>query len=397
MSLPDPADLARHYARFRVGERVLLTGHSHQAWPDVARHAQIQAWDDAATHVDDKWERAFAMADRVGRGYARRLDDSDGDYALASNTHELLVRFLSALPLRERPRLVTTDGEFHTIRRQLERLVEAGVPVAIVPSRPVADLASRLADAVDDRTACVLVSCVLFRSGEVVRGLGEVAGACQRHGAELLVDAYHATNVVPFSLREEGLAESYVVGGGYKYCQLGEGNAFLRVPPRTELRPVVTGWFAEFADISGPSPGRVVYGEGAARFAGATYDPVSHYRAAAVFDFFAEHGLDVATMRAINQAQVARLVAGFDALDLDPAVIRRDRTLTATDRGGFLVLETPHAAALCGALRQRGVWTDHRDGALRLGPAPYVTDRQLDAAILGLDEAVRSLPFERTD
>ena len=28
------ADLAVHYSRFRVAERLLLTGHSHQAWPD---------------------------------------------------------------------------------------------------------------------------------------------------------------------------------------------------------------------------------------------------------------------------------------------------------------------------------------------------------------------------
>src|SRR5216684_8708458 len=29
-----PEALARHYTRFRVYERLLLTGHSHQAWPD---------------------------------------------------------------------------------------------------------------------------------------------------------------------------------------------------------------------------------------------------------------------------------------------------------------------------------------------------------------------------
>ena len=34
---------------------VLLTGHSHQAWPDVAFDAQKQAWLDAAEQVDDKW------------------------------------------------------------------------------------------------------------------------------------------------------------------------------------------------------------------------------------------------------------------------------------------------------------------------------------------------------
>ncbi|MEZ4388943.1 MAG: hypothetical protein R3D98_15465 [Candidatus Krumholzibacteriia bacterium] len=196
-SLPDPADLARHYARFGVADRVLLTGHSHQAWPDVARAAQLAAWDDAARHVDDKWERAFAMVAEVGRGYAERLDDPDGSYVIAASTHDLLVRLLSALPLDRGRRLVTTDAEFHTIRRQLQRLAEAGVGVEVVASTPVDTLPERLAAAVDHRTACVLVSCVLFQTGRIVRGLGEVARACLRHGAELLVDAYHAVNVVP--------------------------------------------------------------------------------------------------------------------------------------------------------------------------------------------------------
>ncbi|MEZ4388944.1 MAG: hypothetical protein R3D98_15470 [Candidatus Krumholzibacteriia bacterium] len=183
-----------------------------------------------------------------------------------------------------------------------------------------------------------------------------------------------------------------MVGGGYKYCQLGEGNAFLRVPRGCTLRPVITGWFAEFADLAAPAgSGQVAYGEGAARFAGATFDPVSAYRGAAVWRFFAAQGLDVAALRTINQQQVQHLADGFDRLDLDPAVITRDRDLRGADRGGFLVLESPHAEALCRGLRARDVWTDHRGRALRLGPAPYVATAQLGLALGHLAELVRTL------
>src|SRR5262249_54085697 len=113
-----PNALAPAYSRFRVGERLLLTGHSHQAWPDRSLDGQLRAWTDAAEAVDAKWERAFEMAERVRRGFARMLGDERGDYVLGANTHELVVRFLSALPLGKRPRLLTTDGEFHTLRRQ---------------------------------------------------------------------------------------------------------------------------------------------------------------------------------------------------------------------------------------------------------------------------------------
>ena len=402
-----PDELARCYARFRVGERVLLTGHSHQAWPDVAFDAQQQAWLDAAELVDDKWDRAFAVADKVRSGFRRLLDDPDGHIALGQNTHELVTRFLSALPLRERPRLVTTDGEFRTIRRQLGRLREEGVEV--VAARADGGVADRLVAAVDDRTAAVLVSSVLFRDATIVEGLDRVAEACQRAGAELLVDAYHSLAAVPFSVRKMGLDGAFVVGGGYKYCQLGEGNCFLRFPAECALRPVLTGWFAEFGTLadaparppdagglsppSRPPPGSppTRYGAGHLRFAGATYDPASHYRAAAVFDFFQRQGLTPDRLRASGLAQVSRLAAAVDALDLDPAVLSRDRAVPLDRKGGFLVLATPFAADFVRLLRERGVYGDHRGSLLRLGPAPYVTDAQLDDAAAALGEVASQL------
>ena len=84
-----PNALAPHYTAFRVADRLLLTGHSHQAWPDCAREGQLRAWDDAAELVDEKWERAFAKADRVRRGFATLLEDAEGQFALAPNTHDL--------------------------------------------------------------------------------------------------------------------------------------------------------------------------------------------------------------------------------------------------------------------------------------------------------------------
>src|SRR2546425_2345343 len=68
-----PNPLAPHYSRFRVAERLLLTGHSHQAWPDVGFEGQVEAWADAAGVVDEKWQRVGEEAERTRRGYARLL------------------------------------------------------------------------------------------------------------------------------------------------------------------------------------------------------------------------------------------------------------------------------------------------------------------------------------
>jgi len=387
-----PNPLARHYSKFRVGERLLLTGHSHQAWPDRAFRGQQQAWLDAAELADEKWERAFARAARVRQGFSQLLDDSEGHISLAASTHDLVVRFLSALPLGQRPRLVTTDGEFHTIRRQLDRLAEEKVELVKVSATDADSLAERLAAVTDDRTAAVLVSAVLFRNSRIVPGLGHLARACRRVGARMLVDVYHALNVVPFSIPGEGLDDAFVVGGGYKYCQMGEGNCFLRFPGDCGLRPVVTGWFSEFDLLAGQQKeGQVEYGAGPALFAGSTYDPTSHYRAVEVFDFFVERGLTPPFLREVSQRQIGFLARRFDEIDADPQLISRDRNLPLEKIGGFLTLRSPKAADLCAALNTEGVLTDHRGEMLRLGPAPYLSDRQLNQAMEILSTVVNRL------
>ncbi len=394
-TLPELSDapnaLASHYSAFRVSERLLMTGHSHQAWPDVGFEAQQQAWKDAAEHADEKWDTAFEQWMRVCRGYANLLGDTTGDITLGSNTHELLVRFLSALPLAQRPRIVTTDAEFHSARRQLDRLAEEGVvEVVKVAGYPASGVAERLAAAVDDRTSCVIVSAVFFERSHIVPGLGDVAVACRRHGAELLVDAYHAVGAIPFVLTENGLDGAFVVGGGYKYLQLGEGNCFLRTPPGCEMRPVITGWFSEFAELADEKTlGEVRYGKGFARFAGSTFDPTSQYRGAAVMDFFEEQGLTPGFLREVSLHQVGVLESTFLGLDLDPAVVRIDDSVGPDGRAGFLALECSDAASLSAGLREHEVRTDFRGPWLRFGPAPYHTDDQLSRAMEALGDVVR--------
>lgn len=397
--------LRPHYTRFlalRPGapegaSRVLLTGHSHQAWPDVARAAQLEAFDDAAAHVDEKWGPAFAKADDLRATIAARIGAEAPEIALAASTHELVARFLSALDLRARPRLVATSGEFHSMHRQLTRLAEEGVEVAFVPvsaggspgaaalAEGVESLADRLAAALDERTSAVLVSSVLFESASVVPHLARLVARARALGVHVLVDAYHAFTVVPFSLREiEGDSRDvYLVGGGYKYAQWGEGNCFLRVPPGSTLRPVYTGWFSDFAHLDAErdaarEPGtRVGYGVTPAdRFAGSTYDPTSHYRACAVSAFFAAQGLTLEALRASSLRQTGLILGELEGVRGIEIVTPR----APERRGGFVALRTPRASELVEALRARDVLTDSRGDVLRLGPAPYVLDAELRRA-----------------
>lgn len=299
----------------------------------------------------------------------------------------MVTRFLSALDFQKRPRLVTTTGEFHSMHRQLRRLASAyrgAVQVTFVAALPVDTLAERLAAEVDERTAAVLVSNVLFETASIVPGLAQLTEVAHEHGAEVLYDAYHAFNVVPFSLAGLGADPVWVTAGGYKYAQWGEGVCFLRVPPGTELEPVYTGWFSDFARLDEPRGGPIRYGpRGADRFAGSTYDPVSHYRAARVAAFFDEHGLSVERLRELSLRQTARLIDRLDGFDV---VTPR----AAADRGGFVSVRVREASRVVAALRERGVFADSRGDLLRFGPAPYTTDDEIDRAVTALREVVRS-------
>ncbi|MEU4521724.1 kynureninase [Amycolatopsis sp. NPDC024027] len=383
--------LAAHYTRFAVADRLLLSGHSHQAWPDVAEEGLLESFADAARDVDGKWERAFAKADELRAGFRLLLGDPHGEYALGASTHDLVLRFLSAMELPRRPRLVTTDGEFHTLRRQLARLEEEGVEIVRVPLEPVTTLAERVAGEVNDDTAAVLVSAVLFETSRLVPGLAHLADVCRGRSIELVVDAYHALGVVPFALHDLGLTNAWVLGGGYKYLQLGEGNCFLRLPAHAqELRPVITGWYAEFGALADERhPGQVPYAIGGDRFAGATYDPASHYRGARVQRFFAEHGLTPEFLREVSQHQVGLLASVFDSLGLPEDVVTRDRSVELEGLGGFLSLRCADASGLQAALATEGVRTDSRGPYLRFGPAPYLSDTQLETAMRTLGKVIK--------
>jgi kynureninase len=388
-----PNALALDYSAFRVADRLLLTGHSHQAWPDVAREGQLEAFEDAAFCVDEKWDRAFAKADAVRDGFRRLLVEPSAEIALGQSTHELVIRFLSALDLGRRPRLITSDGEFHTLRRQLARLDEGQLEVVRLTAAPAETLAERMAAEIDERTSAVLVSAVLFETARIVPALGELAESCAAAGAELLVDVYHALGALPFRVADERLESAWIVGGGYKYLQLGEGNCFLRLPPQAEeMRPLVTGWFAEFELLAAErGEATVGYPSGGARFAGSTYDPTSHYRAARVFEFFATRGLTPELLRASYLHQTGLLADRLDGLGAPEELLTRDRSAPLENFGGFLAVECPEAGAVARRLAEDGVLIDARGRFFRLGPAPYLADDQLHAAMDRLEGAVAAL------
>lgn len=385
----DVAAIRAAYSRFLGANpgRILLSGHSHQAWPDVARDAQLRVFDDSAELVDDKWGRVFAVQERVGERILERMGlPPDDAIAFGESTHQLVFRLLSAFDLRH-AHVVTTASEFHSLYRQLTRLSEDGLRVTWVAGHPRADLADRLIAAIDETTTMVAVSAVLFEDAFIVPKLSRVVERALEVGAVPLVDAYHAFNAVPLAwgAEAEGL---FVTAGGYKYAGFGNGLCWLRIPPDCGLRPAYTGWFADFASLAEPRRARVAYGRGGMRFAGATFDASALYRADAVLAHWDALGLDVPALRAISSAQTRRIL---DRLDGALPGVEVVSSRADGERGGFVALRHPRAGEAVERIRDKQVLVDARGDLLRIGPAPYLLDEEIDRGVDIIAESLSTL------
>jgi len=369
------SQLRPHYSRFlsRTGE-VLMTGHSHQAWPDVSRDGHLEAWDDAALLADKKWGRIFSeilpqyracLASRIG---AR----SPSAIAVAPNTHELLLRFLSCFP--DRSRVMTTDREFHSMRRQLARLEEDGHPIVWIPREY--DFVEALER---EKPPVAMLSHVFFATSEIV-DLMPILTSAARLGIPLLIDAYHAFNVLEMDIASWP-GEVFVISGGYKYAEHGEGACWMHVPLFADrFRPRNTGWFADFAGLE-RTQGEIGYASGGDRFLGSTFDPTAFYRGLRVMEWMDRQGLSTAVLRAHSMAQTARLIERYDALDLASRGVGLASPRDPARRAGFVAFEHDDASGLVGRLEARGVRADARARWLRFGPAPYTTSMEIDRAM----------------
>jgi selenocysteine lyase/cysteine desulfurase len=315
----------RYFSRFLEADRDRLhfAAHSHHLWPDVSFDAQQRAWLDAAKEADGKWDGILGeVLPKAQSHIARLLNLSDpAQVAFAPNTHELVVRLLSCLEEKSPVRILTTDAEFHSFHRQSRRWEEAGVAsVERVTAEPFASFPSRFADRV--RAAeydLVYLSQVFFDSGYVVKSLDDIVAAVPSESTYVVIDGYHGFMALPTDLRAIE-TRAFYLAGGYKYAMTGEGACFTHCPPGYGTRPVDTGWYAGFDDLTGEQGEEVGYASDGKRFFGATFDATALYRFNAVMDLWQGAGLSPVDIHA--SAHSRSLVRGPWELPDVPAFVR---------------------------------------------------------------------------
>ena len=333
--------------------------------------------------------RDFAFATRYGLPIVRVLALPDpATVTFAPNTHEFVRRILSCLG--PRPRILTTDGEFHSFARQVARLEEARLAhVERVPAEPFGSFPERFADrARRGGHDLVFVSHVLFGSGYVVPDLEALVDAVPDERTFVVVDGYHSFMALPTNL-ETLAGRLFYLAGGYKYAMAGEGCCFCHCPPGYAPRPVDTGWFAGFDALTGAGSDRVAYPADGRRLLGSTFDPTGLYRFNAVQRWLSGIGWDVPAIHEHVAGLQRRLLAALDDLAV-PGLGRA--SLVPPDgnqpRGHFLSFAVGDAAAVTRLLRDRKVITDHRGDRLRIGFGIYHDEADVDELVKRLPEAL---------
>ena len=283
--------------------------------------------------------------------------------------------------------VVATAGEFDSLDFILRVYRQRGrVALTLVPARDDAGFhAEDILAAVDERTDLLVVSSVMFRTGQVMQGLDALVARAQAVGAKVLVDVYHGAGVLPTDV--QAWNADFAVGGSYKYLRGGPGACWLYVrPDHLGLHTLDTGWFAKKDVFAYARPEPPEFAPAGAGWNESTPPVFVPYQALAGLEFTLAMGVE--RLRAYSLAQQARLV---DLLAAQGLQARGAVGADAAKHGAFLTVRLPRAGELAKALDARGVHGDARGEYLRLCPDILNPDEELVRAAAAAGAARRTL------
>ncbi|MEG3182194.1 kynureninase [Sphingomonas sp. LT1P40] len=359
----DAADPLRHLRdRFLLPDGVIyLDGNSLGPLPraTVAANRDLidRQWGERLIR---SWSEGWMEApQRIGSKIAPLIGADSDEVIVTDSTSVNLFKLIVAALQRDPARnvIVTELGNFPTDLHIAEGAVSCilGAELRAVPR-------DALADALDDRTALVLLTHVHYKSGHRF-DLPDWTSRAHDSGALICWDLSHSTGAVALDLNAANA--DCAVGCGYKYLNGGPGApAYIYVARRHQaaLTNPISGWMghaAPFAMEDGYRPGT-----GMERWRAGTPPMLAMNALEAGIDLFAD--IDLALLEAKSAALFDAFAAAGDALGLE-CVVPRD----PSQRGSHIAFRHPHARAITDALIERGVIGDFREpDIIRFGLTP---------------------------
>jgi kynureninase len=326
------------------------------------------------TRLGDAWE-SWLAEEQAHRSRLAQLIGAPRSDCIVPKTSagQGLRTILNALP--DPPRVVSTTSEFDSVDVILKQYAAVGrISLHLVPCHApdgTIDL-SQLTQKIRAGVDLVVISQVLFTTGQIVPNLDLLADQCHQAGARLLVDAYHSVGVFPINVA--AMHTDFMIGGSYKYLRGGPGAAFLYVSPKalsSGLKPVDIGWFAKDQPFLYDRPNPPHFAQGGNAFLESTPPVLTYYQARAGQQLTLALGVDRVRAYAIDRlGRLKQYLAdsGIAAEGADEA------------HGAFLTIESSSAATLAAELERSNIATDARGNFLRLSPDYLTPDTALREA-----------------
>ena len=351
------ANIWPRFSRALSRQEIYLANHSLGRPPDRMAEdvrAGVDAW---FRDMDGAWDLWLDTRDKWRALTAKLVGAPRADCIVPkTSAGQGLRAVLNALP--GKPRVATSDGEFDSIDFILRVYREQGkIELKITPWQEIS------ADGAD----LVVISTVMFRTGEVVKHLPKLIHDAHAKNALVLLDVYHHAGVIPLDLA--ALEADFAIGGSYKYLRGGPGACWLYVRPGLvdSMRTLDTGWFAKKDVFSYLRPEPPEFGPGGDAWLESTPPVLGCFQALAGLEFTLEIGVD--RLRAYSMEQKALLAS------LLPEVTGADKHY-----GAFVTLKHRDAVAHAAQLEKQGVKVDARGEYLRLCPDILNTRDELQRA-----------------
>jgi kynureninase len=385
-SQADP--LAHWRAEFPIVDScTYLVSHSLGAMPRRTWRALDEFADTWSTRGVRAWHEGWWEMGRVtGDLLAPILGVAPGTITMHQNVSVVMGIIASCHRYDgARRKIVMTDLEFPTNMYLFEGFRRYGAEIVYVESGSTmrTDLA-RLLDAIDERTALVPLSLVLFRSA-YIQDARAVIEKAHRVGARVILDVYQAAGTIPLEIG--GLRADFAVGGSVKWLCGGPGAAYLYVRPdlARELEPGLIGWAAH-ADPFAFATGPVEYADGPERFQSGTPNIPALYSARPGYQIVGEIGVPAIREKSLRLTR--RIIEHAER-----AGYRLNTPLRDDERGGAVIVDIPDGEHVSKELIRRDVIIDYRPGAgIRMAPHFYNSSEDVDHAMAVLDEVVAASP-----
>jgi kynureninase len=413
--LPPPTDLA--YARdldardelasfrdrFVIDEPnlIYLDGNSLGRLPkDTAARGQDLICNQWGRRLIRGWNEGWlTLAGRIGAKIARLVGADEDEVLLADSTSVNLFKLVvAALQLQPgRTRLVTDALNFPTdlyIMQAAARMAGLAYQLDVVPSSDGLTVPlDALAEAIDARTALVVLSHTTFKSG-FVYDLPAITALAHDRGALMLWDLSHSAGAIPLNLRAAGA--DLAVGCTYKYLHGGPGAPaflFVRQGLQASLTNPIAGWFGHhqpfnFAPAYQPAGGL-------RRFLSGTPAVVSLALIEPGVDLVLAGGIERIRAKAVAQTEY---LAGLWESVLTPLGFLLHSPREGSRRGAHIALAHGEGWRIARALVERmDVIPDFRPpDTLRLGLSPLCTTFvEIHRAVQALRTVVVDRLFEQ--